>query len=35
MPEKEQVLQLAARLYDRKALDIVALNVSHLTALCE
>ena len=35
MPEKEQVLQLAARLYDRKALDIVALNVSHLTVLCD
>jgi len=35
MPEKEQVLQLAARLYDRKALDIAALSVSNLTVLCD
>ena len=35
MPEKDQVVQLAARLYDRKALDIAALNVSGLTVLCD
>ena len=34
-PEKEQVLQLAALLYDRKAQEIVALDVSHLTVLCD
>lgn len=35
MQEKETVLRLAQLLYDRKAQDIVALNVSHLTVLCD
>ena len=35
MQEKEIVLRLAQLLYDRKAQDIVALNVSHLTVLCD
>lgn len=35
MQEKEIVLHLAQLLYDRKAQDIVALNVSHLTVLCD
>ena len=35
MKEKDTVLRLAQLLYDRKAQDIVALNVSHLTVLCD
>ena len=35
MNEKDTVLRLAKLLYDRKAQDIVALNVSHLTVLCD
>ena len=35
MQEKELVLRLAQLLYDRKALDIVVLNVTHLTVLCD
>ena len=35
MNEKETVLRLAQLLYDRKAQDIVALDVSHLTVLCD
>ena len=35
MPEQETVLRLARLLYDRKANDIVVLNVSHLTGLCD
>ena len=35
MQEQETVLRLARLLYDRKARDIVVLNVSHLTVLCD
>ena len=35
MQEQETVLRLARLLYDRKANDIVVLNVSHLTVLCD
>lgn len=35
MIEKEQVLQLASLLYDRKAMEIKALDVSRLTVLCD
>ena len=35
MQDQETVLCLARLLYDRKAQDIVALNVSHLTVLCD
>jgi len=35
MNEKETVLRLARLFYDRKAQDIVVLNVSHLTVLCD
>lgn len=35
MNDLELVKKIAARLYDRKALDIVALNVTHLTVLCD
>lgn len=35
MQDQETVLRLARLLYDRKAQDIVALSVSHLTVLCD
>ena len=35
MQDQETVISLARLLYDRKAQDIVALNVSHLTVLCD
>ena len=35
MQDQETVLRLAQLLYDRKAQDIVVLNVSHLTVLCD
>jgi len=35
MQEQETVLRLTRLLYDRKAQDIVALDVSHLTVLCD
>ena len=35
MQEQETTLRLAQLLYDRKARDIVALNVSGLTVLCD
>lgn len=35
MQEQETVLRLARLLYYRKANDIVVLNVSHLTVLCD
>ena len=35
MQEQETVLRLAQFLYSRKAQDIVVLNVSHLTVLCD
>lgn len=35
MQDQETVLRLAQLLYDRKAQDILALNVSHLTVLCD
>ena len=35
MQDQELVLRLAQLLYDRKAQDITALNVSHLTVLCD
>ena len=35
MQENETVLRIAQFLYSRKAQDIVALNVSHLTVLCD
>lgn len=35
MHDQETVLRLARLLYERKAQDIVVLNVSHLTALCD
>ncbi len=35
MQDQELVLQLAQLLYDRKATDIIAIQVSHLTILCD
>ena len=35
MQDQETVLRLARLLYERKAQDIVALNVTHLTVLCD
>ena len=35
MQDQELVLQTARTLYDRKALDITVLKVSHLTVLCD
>ena len=35
MQDQELVLRVARFLYDRKAHDIVALNVTHLTVLCD
>ena len=35
MQEQESLLRLARLLFDRKAQDIVILNVSHLTVLCD
>ena len=35
MQDQETVLRIAQLLYDRKAQDIVVLNVSHLTVLCD
>ncbi len=35
MQDQEISLRLAQLLYDRKAQDIVVLNVSHLTILCD
>ena len=35
MQDQELTLRLSQLLYDRKAQDIVALNVSHLTVLCD
>ena len=35
MQDQENMLRLARLLYDRKAQDIVVLNVSHLTVLCD
>ena len=35
MRDQETILHIAQLLYDRKAQDIVALNVSHLTVLCD
>ena len=35
MQDQELVLHLAQTLYDRKAFDIIALRVSHLTVLCD
>ena len=35
MNDQETVLRLAQVLYSRKAQDIVVLNVSHLTVLCD
>ena len=35
MKDKETVLRLSRLLYDRKSQDIVVLNVSHLTVLCD
>jgi len=35
MQDQETVISLARLLYNRKAQDIVALNVSHLTVLCD
>ena len=35
MQDQETVLRLSQLLYDRKAQDIAALNVSHLTVLCD
>ena len=35
MHDQEIILNLAQLLYDRKAQDITALNVSHLTVLCD
>ena len=35
MQDQELVLQLASFLYERKAQDIIVLNVSHLTVLCD
>ena len=35
MQDQDTVLRLARLLYERKAQDIVVLNVSHLTVLCD
>ena len=35
MQDQETILRIARLLYDRKAQDIVVLNVSHLTVLCD
>ena len=35
MQDQETILRLSQLLYDRKAQDIVALNVAHLTVLCD
>ena len=35
MQDQETVIRLAQFLYSRKAQDIVVLNVSHLTVLCD
>ncbi len=35
MQEKDLSLRIAQLLYDRKAQDIVVLNVNHLTVLCD
>ena len=35
MQDQETVLHIARLLYDRKAQDIVVLNVSQLTVLCD
>ena len=35
MQDQEIVLQLSSFLYEKKARDIVVLNVSHLTVLCD
>lgn len=35
MQDKQQVLTLAQRLYEKKAWNIVALDVSHLTVITE
>ena len=35
MQDQETVLRLSQLLYNRKAQDIVALDVSHLTVLCD
>ena len=35
MQDQELILRLAQLLYDRKARDIVVLNVTHLTILCD
>lgn len=35
MQDQELVLHLASLLYEKKARDIVVLNVSHLTVLCD
>lgn len=35
MQDQKTVLRLASLLYDRKAQDIAALSVSHLTVLCD
>ncbi len=35
MQDKDTVLRLSGLLYERKSQDIVALNVSHLTVLCD
>ena len=35
MQDQETVLRIARLLYDRKSQDIVALNVSRLTVLCD
>ena len=35
MQDQQLVLQAAKLLYDRKASDIVALRVAHLTVLCD
>lgn len=35
MQDQDTVLRISQLLYDRKALEIVALNVSHLTVLCD
>lgn len=35
MQDRELVLQLSSSLYEKKARNIVVLNVSHLTVLCD
>ena len=35
MQDQETILSLARLLYDKKAQDITALDVSHLTVLCD